>query len=179
VVGTASSGCGVAIAVSGASPRRVYQDRFGYGEGNCAWACVATLFGVGLDRLRLPPPSDSELMAWSKGAAPMLEFHNRDLATNYRIEEGYEDVEGVGTGRWAYDVPDEWEPPVPGFWLASVNSPGLKRPVEDPYYPMPALHMVVMCGRDMYHDPNPRYADLVPYEPTVVGQTWWTGGASK
>lgn len=157
-------------------PERVSQDRFGNGEGNCVWACVATLFGLPLDRLRLPPPCAQELLDWTKENAPTLEFHDVDLARNYRIEEGFPDVEGVGTGRWAYDVPDEWEPPVQGFWIAGVESLGLKRTVEDPYYPMPALHAVVMHGRTMFHDPNPKYADRVPYEPRVVTMEWWTDG---
>lgn len=173
--GIASSGCGAATAASGASPRKVYQDRFGNGEGNCVWACVATLFGLPLEQLRLPPPAAPELLDWTKENTPALAFHNVDLATNFRLIDGYKDVKGVGPSRWAYDIPDTWEPPVRGFWIAGVNSLGLKRTEEDPYFPMPALHAVVMLGREMYHDPNPSYADRVPYEPTVVDKSWWTG----
>lgn len=162
--------------MSGASPRKVYQDRFGSGEGNCVWACVATLFGCGLNELRFPPPCANELLAWSKENAPALEFHDVDLARNYRLQGGFPDYEGVGSERWAYDIPKEWEAPVMGFWLAGINSLSLKLPIENPYYPMPGLHMVIMRGREMYHDPNPAYADRVPYTPTVVTQTWWTDG---
>lgn len=152
----------------------VYQDRFGLGQGNCAWACVASLFEISLDDLRFPPPTDDNLREWTNLNMPDTEFHYRDLGFNYRVVEGYPDVEGVGTGRWAYDLPDEWDPPAADYWLASVNSLGLKRPVEDSYYPMPALHMVVMRGRDLVHDPNPKYAARMPYTPTVVAQSWWT-----
>lgn len=154
--------------------RPVYQNRFGYGAGNCAWACVASLFELELDSLPAKPPAALDMLEWSKEALPHLKFNNRDLGYNYRIEEGYPDAEGVGTGRWTYDLPDAWDPPTDGYWLASVNSLGLKRPVEDPYYPRPALHMVVMHGRRLVHDPNPRYAVLLPYRPVVVEQTWWT-----
>lgn len=176
--GIASSGYGAADAASGASLRKVYQDRFGWGDGNCVWACVATLFGCELDDLRDQEAGATceDLLVWSKNHVPTLEYNDVDLATNVRLVGGFEDIDGVGSERWTYDVPTEWEPPVPGFWLASINSLGLKRPVEDPYYPLPALHMVVMLGRQMYHDPNPNYADRVPYEPTVVMQTWWTDG---
>lgn len=151
--------------------RKVYQDRFGYGEGNCAWACISTLFDIPLDDLRHPPPCAEDLLRWTQEYMPHLEYHHIDLGRNFRLVEGYDYVEGVGTERWTYDLPDAWDPPVEGYWLASINSLGLKRPVEDPYYPMPALHMVVMRGRELFHDPNAQYAD---YEPTVVMQTWWT-----
>lgn len=150
----------------------VYQDQFGYGKGNCVWACVASLFDIPLDDLRLPAPTDEELSAWFEEQLPDLELHHRDMAVDYRVIEGYPYVEGVGTGRWTYDLPKKWTCPTRGYWMASIHSPGLMTPVESHYYPMPGMHMVVMKGRKLVHDPNPNYE--VPYEPEIVEQHWWT-----
>jgi hypothetical protein len=127
-----------------------------------------------IETLRYPPPTDTDLAKWTSDTFDSIEYHYSDLAHNFRVVEGFPDVEGVGTGRWAYDLPEVWEPPTEDYWMASVCSLGLKRPVEDPYYPMPALHAVVMRGASLVHDPNAAYADRVPYEPTVVAQSWWT-----
>lgn len=153
--------------------QKVFQDSFEFGKGNCVWACVASLFDLDLDDLRFPPPSDGELMAWSKRELPHLTFNNVDYGHNYRVVDGYPDCPGVGTGRWTYDLrpEDERINPTTEFWLASVNSLRLKRPVCDSYYPMPALHMVVMRGNEIWHDPNPK--NPRKYEPTVVMATWW------
>jgi hypothetical protein len=156
--------------------RKVYQDKFGHGEGNCAWACVASIFDLDIEAVRYPAgPSLDDLRLWTKNHYPALTLHGRDLGFNYRIVRGgYKRVPRVGTGRWTYDIPVTWTAPTPGYWLASIFSLKLKRPIEDPYYPMPNLHMVVMKGRELVHDPHPSYAELVPYQPTVVMQTWWT-----
>jgi hypothetical protein len=115
--------------------------------------------------------------AAARGGRHRRPLVGRQAAEGFRIEALPELVEKDDPvpERWTYDLPETWEPPVDYHWLASIYSPRLKRPVEDPYYPLPALHMVVMKGPVMVHDPNPDYADQVPYEPTVVMQTWWTG----
>lgn len=157
--------------------KKVYQDRFGF-EGNCVWACISSVFDIPLDELRFPPASVQALEAWSEANLPHLKFRNQDLATNFRLEGDFPHAEGVGTERWAYDLPERWYPPkaaaTGGYWLASVYSLGMEREENDPYYPLPSLHMVVMRGRELVHDPNPNYADRVPYTPTVVMKTWWT-----
>lgn len=150
--------------------RPVFQDRFGYGEGNCAWACVASILEIDLDDLRFPPPTDADLLAWTEQHTS-LRYNFVDLGTNFRVVGGFPDAPSVGTGRWTYDLPAEWTPPPTEFWMATINSLGLERPVSDPYYPMPALHAVVMQGRKIAHDPNPAYA--LPYDPTVVAMSWW------
>lgn len=144
----------------------VFQDRFGFGTGNCAWACVASILGVDLDALRFPPPTTEDLLAWTQENTSFY-YNWADLGSNYRLV----DLEGIGE-RWTYDLPEEWTPPPVEFWMGTIFSPGLERDVSDPYYPMPALHAVVMRGRELIHDPNPAYE--VPYEPTVVGMSWWT-----
>jgi hypothetical protein len=152
----------------------VYQDRMGYGQGNCVWACIASIFEIPLELLRYPPPCETVLRRWTAREQPYLQFHYTDLSTNYRLVEGYPDVPGVGTARWAYDVrePDDYDPPEAEFWIASIPSPVLKRPIEDSYYPMPALHAVVMQGRECVHDPHPDYA-INPY-PRVAAAARWT-----
>lgn len=153
--------------------RKVFQDKFDFGKGNCVWACIASLFDLNLADLRWPPPSSEMVMEWSKGELPHLDYHNVDYGTNYRIEEGYPDCQYVGTGRWKYDLRPENEriKPTVEFWIASVNSLQLKRPICDPYYPMPALHAVVMQGDKLWHDPNPK--NPRDYEPTIVMASWW------
>jgi hypothetical protein len=151
----------------------VYQDRRGYGQGNCVWACVASIFEIPLELLRYPPPCEADLRRWTAFHQPYREFHYADLSTNYRLVDGYPEAPGVGTSRWAYDLcePGDYEPPEVEFWIASIPSPGLKLPVEDPYYPMPALHAVVMRGDTCVHDPNPDYR-INPH-PQVVAAEWW------
>lgn len=149
----------------------VFQDRKGFGQGNCVWACIASIFEIPLDTLRYPPPFTEDVLAWTKEHYPALEFHNVDLGFDYRLR----DVPGIPEGeqRWHYRLRRKWEPPTDDYWIASVDSQGLMRPVEDPYYPMPALHAVVMKGRDLVHDPNDSYP-LGSYKPKVVMQSWWS-----
>lgn len=154
------------------APAKVYQDRFGNGKGNCAWACIATIFGLSLDDLRYPPPYTTDILRWTEETYPGLAYNNVDHGRNYRIVEGFPDVPGVGSGRWTYDLPDDYDPPPAEFWMATVFSPGLKRGVEDPYYPMPGLHAVVMQGKTLYHDPNPAYETPRDVTPVVM-KTWW------
>jgi hypothetical protein len=149
----------------------VYQRHIGeFGKGDCAWAALASLFEEPLESFHydmLEAPSNEDERKLTECRWPHLEYHFRDLALNLRLEECY----GAGGERWHYDYPETWEPPVPGFWIASIESQSLKRPVTDPYYPMPALHAVVMHGRDLAHDPNPNNEfRLTP----MVGQSWWT-----
>lgn len=151
----------------------VYQDQFDYGRGNCMWAAIASVFEVNLEQFRLcAPPCGDDIRKWTEIAYPHLTFHYRDLCTNYRVVKGFPDVPNWRTGRWAWDDPDQdaWEPPPAEYWIASVHSQRLKRPVEDGYYPMPALHAVVMNGHKMVHDPNPKNG---AYTPIVCGQSWW------
>jgi hypothetical protein len=150
--------------------RRVWQDRFGFGDGNCAWAALASIFNLDYPPRGYPPACIEDFKAWTSRFRPDLCVHERNLATNYRVVEGFPDYEGVGSGRWTYDIPETWEPPVDDWWIATVQSQSLKRPISDPYYPMPALHAVVMCGPDFVHDPNPRNEQkMMP----LIAQTWW------
>lgn len=162
----------------------VFQDRHGFGQGNCVWACVASIFEIPLDTLRYPPADDADLEAWTVKNRPSLVFHHLDFAYDFEVVEGYPDIGDLGgTGRWSYKVPEEWEAPFdPGpwitpapldFWIASIPSPGLERPVEDPYYPMPALHAVVMYGKELVHDPHADYECPRKIE-TVERCSWWT-----
>lgn len=125
-----------------------------------------------------PGATDEKVKQWTEHGLPGWEYHSRDLAYNFRVEEGYPDCPGVGAGRWAYDLPDDYEPPPVEFWIATVYSPALKRPVEDSYYPMPALHACVFKGKELAHDPNPAYANYPP-ERTVVMLNWFTKNAKS
>jgi len=156
----------------------VYQDTFGHGNGNCAWAVVASIFELSLKDAQgaFGPPCSEDLDLWTRMHMPGYKYHNLDLGYDFEIVEGYPDCEGVGTGRWTYKVRDEWEPPdasaTDGYWFGTIPSQRLVRPVSDPYYPMPALHAVVMRGRVCVHDPNPNN-HLDPH-PRVLELSWWT-----
>lgn len=161
----------------------VFQDTFGHGNGNCAWACVASIFELSLPEAQgvFGPPDESELRIWTRMKLPDMTFHSIDLGYDYEVVDGYPDCEGVGTGRWTYKVAADWEPPdasaTGGYWMATIPSQKLVRPVEDPYYPMFALHAVVMFGRLCVHDPNPN--NRPDPSPLVVDQHWWTNGAPE
>lgn len=156
----------------------VFQDRFDYGFGNCAWACIASILEQPLEDVQggRRPPSIADLIEWTAEYVPELSFNSLDLCYNFRPVNGYPDVPELGTERWTYDIHKDWEPPdasaTDGYWIASVPSQTLKRPVEDPYFPMPSLHAVVMHGRYCVHDPN-SYNRIDP-EPQVSMQYWWT-----
>lgn len=160
----------------------VFQDTFGHGQGNCAWACVASLFELSLPEAQqhFGPPDFQDLREWTKLFRPELEYKYIDLGYDYEIVDGFPDCEGVGTGRWTYKIAADWEPPdaslTDGYWLATVPSQKLVRPVSDPYYPMAALHMVVMRDRVCVHDPNPNN-DLIRH-PQVIDLHWWETGES-
>lgn len=159
----------------------VYQQHFGWGEGDCTWACLASIFEEPLESFaysKVMALSDGDLMKLTEQRWPHLEYVHADLATNYRIVDGPYDVPGVGSQRWAYDLPrpDKWAPPLCGatdyFYLGSVHSQKLMHPVESPYYGMPGLHSVVMHGREVAHDPNPNndpYGEPLP----IVGIGFW------
>lgn len=152
--------------------KQVYQDRVGWGEGNCVWACIATIFRVPLDELRFPPPTMAEVEEWTERCRPALAFRYADLGQNFRLEgSGYERIPEWGRQRWTYDVAPYPGAPTEGLWMATVPSRGLSRPADDPYYPMPAMHCVVMRGDDIVHDPHPSY-ELAPYDE-VHGMAWW------
>jgi hypothetical protein len=121
-----------------------------------------------LEDLRYPPPYDDDIAEWTSKNLPGMYYHSRDLCTNYRMDDE--------TGKWSYDYPtDSLVPPVAGFWMAAIPSPGLKLPPEDPYYPMPALHAVVFKGSRLYHDPNPKYkGHWVNKFPVVLRLNWWS-----
>jgi hypothetical protein len=143
----------------------VFQTKFDWGQGNCAHACIASIFELPLEEVdaTLKDSYAQTIIDWTKQHLPHLEFHNRDLAYNYQVTKNE---------KWTYDVPKEWNPPTDEYWMAAVESRGLKRPDDDPYYPLPALHAVVMHGRELVHDPNPKYQGL-PLTPMVM-QSWWT-----
>jgi hypothetical protein len=152
----------------------VYQDRFGFGQGNCAWACLASIFERPIEDFHDRGIAYfEEICAWTKAEYPFLRYNERDLGFNWRMEGEYAVHPEWGTQRHAYDIPDTFEPPVEGYWKATIFSPGLTRPEDDPYYPMPGLHAVVFKGDELVHDPNPNYA-LGSYEPRVVRLGWWT-----
>lgn len=155
----------------------VFQDSFGFANGNCAWACTASIFELPLEDFPRPPFSGNQAwFDWTKANKPHLSFNNVDLGYDYDIVDGFPDVPNWGTGRYTYKVREKWEPPdaraTGGYWIAIVPSQGLARPAEDAYYPMPALHAVVMLSRECVHNPHPSHT-LEPY-PKVVAQTWWT-----
>jgi hypothetical protein len=154
------------------STTKVWQDTYG-SMGNCTWACIATIFPqFSLDDLRYPPPYDHNIADWTNENLPGLHYHSRDLCTNYRM---------VDEDRWTYDYPMKpWEPPVPGLWMATIPSPGVRLPESDPYYPGPGLHAVVFDGDALFHDPNPRYVDywkkmdVWKIPPRVFRLNWWS-----
>lgn len=154
----------------------VYQHSFGYGKGSCAWACVASIFEVSIESLKIDkimPPTDTDLAKFTACRWPAIQFHYEDLACDYELIDGPSVPEHPHPKRWSYAAPETFEPPPVEFWMATVFSPGLKRPVGDPYYPMPALHAVVMQGDKLAHDPNPNYTHSELYSP-VVAKSWWT-----
>lgn len=144
----------------------IFQTKFGYGEGNCAHACIASIFELPLKLVDFEVADWDEIQAWTALNFPELTVGEIDLAFN---------VEEKSNGRWAYEVPNTWEPPTGAYWMASVNSRNLQRPESDPYYPMPALHAIVMKGRQIAHDPNPNNPYMIGGSPErVVMQTFWT-----
>jgi hypothetical protein len=155
----------------------VFQDSFGFGNGNCAWACIASIFELSIEDVQDGgPPTDDDLVRWTRKHFPALAYQILDLGYDYDVVHGYPDCKGVGTGRWTYKVRETWEPPdasvTDGYWMATVPSQTLKRPIKDPYYPMPALHAVVMKGRECVHNPNPK--NFLDPNPQVIMQSWWT-----
>lgn len=151
----------------------VYQEHFGWGSGDCAWAALASIFEEPLesfeyDNGRLEALSDGDLKKLTEVRWPHLKFLYLDLARNYRV------AEVAGRDRWAYDLPtpDEWWPPTDGYYFGSVHSQKLRAPEDSDWYGMPGLHAVVMKGRTVAHDPNPTnapYPDPVP----ITGCGWW------
>jgi hypothetical protein len=154
----------------------VFQNKFGFGEGNCAWACLASVFELSLDSMPTEPPYPQDWFDWTQENVPHLVYTNKDLAYDYELRGSFPKTKDFGTKRWTYKVNLQWEPPdasaTGGYWIATVPSQRLKRPVEDPYYPLPALHAVVMLDRECVHDPNPH--NTLDPSPLVIQQTWWT-----
>jgi hypothetical protein len=154
----------------------VFQDRFYSPDddlrGNCVAACVASIFeypycaAVGLPDATLP----EELAAWTVKHHPALFLHEADFRSNYR--EVAEPSEELPYGRWDYDDPEDFTPPHPGYWIASVYSPRVVRPESDAYYPHPGLHAVVMKGERCVHDPHPEGA-ATEEQPVALGAEWW------
>jgi hypothetical protein len=145
----------------------VFQDRFGWGEGSCAWACIASIFELPLAQFeRCRPPNDSDIQKWTECALPHLMVASRDVATNYRMI--YSPYVGL---KWTYDVAGVCEPPTDDYWIATVHSNAVKSPPESDWWPMPGLHAVVMHGSEFVHDPNPKYQGM-PLPP-MVSQLWW------
>lgn len=142
--------------------RPVYQTKFNYGEGDCFSACVASIFEVLLSAATMRPYPD-DIVAWTQRNYPALEYVSIDLCTNYKAHED----------RWTYDLADinTIAPPTRGYWIASVPSLRLKRPPSDPYYPMPALHAIVMRGAAQVHDPNPNYG--TPNYSQIAASLYW------
>ncbi len=101
-------------------------------------------------------PDKDDTRKWTELVHPELEFHDEDCAYDFELIDA-DLAWGGDPQRWTYKVPDSFEAPTARFWIASVFSPGLTRPTTDPYYPMPALHAVVMRGKKLVHDPNPNY----------------------
>lgn len=153
----------------------VYQDRFGYGEGNCVWACIASIFEIPLESLHgeRAGPCDADLTKWTDRAMPHLEYRYEDCAYDYELVPGPSTEKHPHPERWTYKVPATFKPPPVQFWGATVWSPKLKHPIDSPWYGMPGLHMVVMEGDKMIHDPNPNYTHDELYSP-VVAKSWWT-----
>jgi hypothetical protein len=146
--------------------RRIFQDRLGNQQGNCVWACIASLFPqFELDDLRYPPPIPDEVEAWTEKHLPDVQFRHRDLAINHEFNEE--------TEKWSYDPPETWEPPCEGLWMGSIHSRGLMSPPESAYYGMPALHAVVMQDWELWHDPNPNYQNTIHLPFVLIEQTWW------
>lgn len=123
---------------------------------------------------KIMPAADEDLAKWTECRFPEYEFHWKDLCYDYDTVPA-DPSWGGDPYRWTYKVPLTWEPPPADYWMASVYSPALTRPPEDPYYPFPALHAVVFRGDKLAHDPNPQYGpeDQKGYS-VVLRQTWWT-----
>lgn len=154
---------------------QVYQRFLGrWGEGDCAWAALASLFEEPLDSFHyahLQAASEADVRKLSELRWPHLEFHYRDVCENYHLVPGPSVYGHEWAERWAWDWPESWEPPHDGYWIATVASQTLQRPESDPYYGMPALHAVVMKGNRLAHDPNPRNQfKMMP----LAAMSWWT-----
>ncbi len=155
--------------------RPVFQDQFGYGSGNCAWACIASIMECEIDDLGcrgLASPTDPDIDKLTELRWPGLESRHEDCAYDFEMVAVPLDWGGDLGVRWTYKVPGRWTPPTQGHWMASIFSPGLTRPKSDPYYPLPALHAVVMRGAEKVHDPHPDYADTELLSPVVM-KYWW------
>lgn len=153
----------------------VYQERFGWGEGDCVWATLASIFEIPYPEMgteRIASPHYSDVRKWTECRFPYLEYHYEDWSVNYRLVPGPSIPEHPSPTRWAYDVPDEFEPPVEGYWMGTIHSLSLRAPLESAYYGMPGLHAVVMKGRKLVHDPNPHNVHEKP--PQLVMASWWT-----
>lgn len=152
----------------------VYQNQLGWGAGDCAWACVASIFELELADLgieQIAPPCDADLRKWTECRFPNVRFCYEDICTDFDLVEA-DPSWGGDAFRWVYKVPSDFEPPPVEYWMASVFSLGLQPPPEYPYYPFPGLHAVVMRGKDLAHDPNPRYTNDMLYSPVLM-KTWW------
>lgn len=152
----------------------VDQTSFGYGEGDCAWACLASIFEEPLESFgydKLMAPNDPDLAKLTACRWPHLECHTVDLGHDYRLVDGPSVPGHPHPQRWTYEPASRWVPPTDDYWMATVFSQSLKHPPESPYYGMAALHAVVMHGDRLAHDPNPRNEQkMMP----LVMQTWWT-----
>lgn len=148
--------------------RPVFQDAFGWNQGNCVWACVASVFELPLEQFQgLGPPNGEDLAKWTEVALPGLEIHDVDLRQNYRML--YTPYSGL---KWTCDPPQEWRPPHGGYWLAVVESHAVRCPPDSDWWPGPGLHCVVMRGSELAHDPNPAYQGKPAQTP--LRQLWWT-----
>lgn len=152
----------------------VFQTQFGYGKGSCHLACIASIFECEEADLKLYDflaMDEEDTAKWTECCRPELEFHSEDLGYDFELVDA-SPAWGGDPQRWTYKVRETYEPPPVEFWIASIFSPAVKRPMADPYYPMPALHAVVMRGNQIAHDPNPAY-DTVGHIPRVVMKSWW------
>lgn len=150
----------------------VYQRHLTWGAGDCAWACLASIFEEPLDSFcydRLEALDAGDLAKLTECRWPHLRFYEEDCCYDFELVDA-DPAWGGDPQRWTYKVPKTFEPPTDGYWMASVASPRLKRPTEDPYYPMPALHAVVFKGDQLVHDPNPNYN--VEYD-RIHMKSWW------
>lgn len=112
-----------------------------------------------------------EIIDYTKRWMPAWEFVSVDMGYDYELIDMPE--LGKGQARWTYKV-KEWEgAPVDGYWFASVPSRTLVRPPENPYYPMKALHYVVMRGEDLVWDPNAANGHERYFGDEIHGYGFW------
>ena len=151
--------------------RGVYQTRKGFGRGNCVAACLATVLEVPLEEVDWIQGYSQEIVAYTKRWLPAWEYVSVDMGYDYDLVPMPE--LGEGQSRWTYKLYPYEKPPTEGYWFASVPSKSLVRPPENDYYPLPALHFVVMKGDELAWDPNANNKHERYWGNEIHGYGYW------